>query len=51
MLERRVNQYCQEGRIPGLLRFGRSWCILANTQKPTGPKKINRQEGESLCSK
>lgn len=23
--ERRVNQYCAEGRIPGASRFGRSW--------------------------
>ena len=25
--ERRVNQYCAEGRIPGASRFGRSWEI------------------------
>ncbi len=25
--ERRVNQYCAEGRIPGASRFGRSWAI------------------------
>ena len=25
--ERRVNQYCAEGRIPGASRFGCSWAI------------------------
>ena len=25
--ERRVNQYCAAGRIPGASRFGRSWAI------------------------
>ncbi len=25
--ERRVNQYCAEGRIPDASRFGRSWAI------------------------
>ena len=25
--ERRVNQYCSLGRIPGAERFGRSWAI------------------------
>ena len=25
--ERRGNQYCAEGRIPGASRFGRSWAI------------------------
>ena len=33
--ERRVNQYCAEGRIPGASRFGRSWAIPAG-QAPDG---------------
>ena len=36
--ERRVNQYCTQGRIPGLSRFGRSWCIPEDTEKPTDPR-------------
>ena len=28
--ERRVHQYCQAGRIPGVTRFGRSWVIPAD---------------------
>ena len=31
--ERRVNQYCAEGRIPGASRFGRSWAIPENAEK------------------
>ncbi len=37
--ERRVKQYCSEGRIPGLIRFGKSWAIPENTLKPRDPRK------------
>ena len=37
--ERWVNQYCVEGRIPGTSRFGRSWAIPENAEKPTDPRK------------
>lgn len=37
--ERRVNQYCSEGRIPGAERFGRSWAIPKDAQKPTDPRR------------
>jgi len=33
--ERCVNQYCLQGRIPGAERFGRSWAIPADAQKPS----------------
>ena len=36
--ERRVNQYCAEGRIPGASRFGRSWAIPENAKKPSDPR-------------
>lgn len=36
--ERRVNQYCSEGRIPGAERFGRSWAIPENAEKPIDPR-------------
>ena len=32
--ERRVNQDCAEGRISGVFRFGRSWAIPENAEKP-----------------
>lgn len=41
--ERRVNQYCSEGRIPGAERFGRSWAIPDTDEKPTDPRKERRR--------
>lgn len=32
--ERRVNQYCLQGRIPGAERFGRSWAIPEDAERP-----------------
>jgi hypothetical protein len=43
--ERRVNQFCTQGRIPGLTRFGRSWCIPADAEKPTDPRKNKPGKG------
>lgn len=42
--ERRVNQYCSEGRIPGAERFGRSWAIPQTAEKPTDPRKDRRRK-------
>ena len=33
--ERRVNTLCLEGRIEGASKFGKSWAIPEDTQKPT----------------
>lgn len=41
--ERRVNQYCTQGRIPGAERFGRSWAIPIDAQKPADPRKNTRK--------
>ena len=32
--ERRVQKLCEEGRIPGAIRFGKSWAIPQNAEKP-----------------
>lgn len=45
--ERRVNQYCVQGRIPGLTRFGRSWAIPEGAEKPTDPRKVLKQRIET----
>lgn len=37
--ERRINQYCSEGRIPGAQKFGKSWAIPAEANKPGDPRK------------
>ena len=39
--ERRVNQYCVEGRIPGASRFGRPGAIPENAKKPSDPRKAD----------
>ena len=37
--ERRINQYCSEGRIPGAERIGKAWVIPAGADKPGDPRK------------
>ncbi|MBQ9061605.1 MAG: helix-turn-helix domain-containing protein [Eubacterium sp.] len=32
--ERRVQVMCQEEKIPGVKRFGHSWAIPANAERP-----------------
>ena len=41
--ERRINQYCAEGRIPGAERFGGAWAIPADAEKPGDPRKQKTQ--------
>ena len=37
--ERRVQQYCLNGRIPGAERFANAWVIPDTATKPTDPRK------------
>jgi hypothetical protein len=32
--ERRVQKLCEEGRIPGVIRFSRVWAIPKDAEKP-----------------
>ena len=56
---RQVQKLCNDGKIPGAIRFGRAWAIPKDTQKPTttrkvkpGPKKKTANEtGKSNQSK
>ena len=32
--ERRINTLCLEGRIEGAVKFGNTWAILENAEKP-----------------
>jgi len=32
--ERRIQKLCEEGRIPGVFRFGRSWALPKDAEKP-----------------
>lgn len=50
--ERRVHQYCKEGRIPGLMRFGRSWVIPMDAEKPEDPRRRKESsQSESEAAK
>lgn len=43
--ERRVQKLCEEERIEGVLRFGRSWMIPKSAHKPEDMrKKISQGE-------
>lgn len=44
--ERRVYQYCAQGRIPGAMRFGGAWAIPENPEKPGD----SRREGKPLAT-
>lgn len=43
--QRRINQYCAEGRIPGAERFGGSWAIPENARKPGDPRREKKKAG------
>ena len=43
--ERRVNQYCAEGRIPGAQRLGKAWAVPADAQKPGDPRRTRQGKG------
>jgi len=42
--ESRVHKLCQQGRIPGLERFGRSWVIPEDAKKPADPRTGRQTE-------
>ena len=45
--ERRIQKLCEENRIGGVLRFGRSWAIPAEAEKPVdGRLKSSQKERE-----
>lgn len=39
--ERRIQKLCEQNRIDGVIRFGRSWAIPKDAQKPID--KRNRE--------
>ncbi|MDR1496696.1 MAG: helix-turn-helix domain-containing protein, partial [Clostridiales Family XIII bacterium] len=47
--ERRVHKLCQDGRIPGIIRFGRSWGIPRGADKPADDR-IRRGGGQNANS-
>lgn len=41
--ERRINQYCTQGRIAGAEQFGGTWAIPENAKKPEDPRRRKKQ--------
>ena len=39
---RRVQVLCNEGRIPGLTKFGKAWAIPKNSDKPADMRKVRK---------
>ena len=44
---RMVQQLCTAGRIPGAAKFGKSWAIPANAEKPSDPRSARKRERET----
>jgi len=45
--ERRIQKLCEEGRVPGVFRFGRSWAIPAGAEKPADARlKFLKKESD-----
>ena len=40
---RTVQQLCTAGRIPGAQKFGKSWAIPADAEKPRNPRVVRKQ--------
>lgn len=47
--ESRVHKLCQTGRIPELERFGRSWAIPIDAEKPIDPRRNKSKPVTDLC--
>ena len=43
---RRVQALCSQNRIPGLTKFGKSWAIPKDAEKPTDMRKKCKQENK-----
>ena len=42
--ERWVSKLAQDGRIPGVERFGRSWAVPEDAEKSADPRKAKEQK-------
>lgn len=40
--ERRIQKLCENKRINGVLRFGRSWAIPQNAEKPADERRKSK---------
>ena len=44
---RQVQYLCAHGRIPGARRFGRSWAIPADAEKPLDRRRAQAEQPEA----
>lgn len=44
--ERRLQTMCNEGMIPSVIKFGRSWVIPVDTQKPVDKRIKSGNQGK-----
>lgn len=42
---RRVQKLCEDNRVEGVMRFGRSWMIPKTVEKPADPRKARTRKG------
>jgi len=40
--ERRIQKLCEETRIDGVIRFGHSWTISKDAEKPLDKRKVSK---------
>ena len=45
--ERWIQKLCEEGRIEGVQRFGRSWMIPRKAQKPADLRKKSKERSDA----
>lgn len=43
--KRRIQKLCEESRIDGVIRFGRSWAIPRDAEKPADARKKRMDMG------
>ena len=44
--ERRIQKLCEENRIEGVVRFGRSWAIPKTAKKPIDGRTIRKGQND-----
>ena len=42
---RTVQQLCAQGRVPGAVKFGKSWAVPAGADKPEDPRTVRNRAG------
>ena len=46
--ERRVGQYCSEGRIQGAQRVGKAWAVPYDAEKPADPRRERKDKSSAV---